>query len=230
MTTEQDIEERRTRLGAFAHHDATDLRPAGRAYSQWVRFLRITLPLAAVILIFVLIFTSGREAPVLPVEELPIPTLPDGASPQIEKNELISPHFESETKDGKVYVITADRATQELRQPDLVLLENPRGILQTTPAPLVISARDGTYNQKTQFITLNQDISIAQDGVGTISLQTLEADLTRGELISPHPIHAEGPYGTIEADSLKISNDGMVLIFNGPVRLELTEGLESWLK
>lgn len=219
---------RRERLGS-SYQDETP-KTINRSYTRFVKTMRVLLPLLAVGVIGILIFSSDREPPALPVEKIETPVVTDNSQPVIEKNELTRPEFESQTRDGKTYRITADNATQELRQPDLILLENPKGMLETEPYPIEISATDGTYNQETQFVTLNENIIISQKETGRIELKTLEADMKRGEMFSPHPVKAEGSYGTLEAASMRITEDGNLITLQGPATLTMSEGFETWFE
>lgn len=230
--TDQDIDSRRERLGA-SYQQETEAKTINRGYTRLVKSLRILLPLIVVGIIGILVFSSDQDQPALPIEEIktPILTTSDGTAnaPVIEKNELVNPQFESQTKDGKTYKITATNAIQELQQPDLLLLQKPEGMLEMDPHPLIITAEDGTYNQKTQFITLNQNVRISQEENGEIRLESLEADLERGEMFSPHPVEAEGAYGTLHANSMRITDEGMKITFEGPASLTINEGFDTWV-
>ncbi len=230
--TNQDTDARLERLGASYQLEEPP-KAINRNYTRWVKSLRILLPLIAVGMIGLLILSAEQDDPVLPIQEIKTPSLPTASNnqnaPVIEKNELVNPQFESQTKDGKTYKITAENAVQKLQQPDLILLKHPQGQLEMEPHPLLVTADDGTYNQETQFMTLNQNVKISQEGNGEIRLKSLEADLSRGEMFSPFPIEAEGAYGTLRADSLRITNNGMNIILEGPVRLTINEGLETWI-
>ncbi len=227
MSDQDHTDSRRERLGA-TYQENTPKNVSG-GYTKFVKILRVVFPLIALVIIGVLIFSSDKEPPALPVEEIEAPVLP-GGKPVIDKNELVKPEFESQTKDGKTYRITADNATQELRQPDLILLDQPRGTLEADPYPVKISANDGTYDQKTQFMTLNQNVVISQEETGRIELITLEADMERGEMFSPHTVKAQGTYGTLEAASMKITENGNKIVLNGPATLIMTEGFDTWIK
>jgi lipopolysaccharide export system protein LptC len=227
MRDKQEHKDRLERLSA-----SSDMRRNGKnlaGYSRFVKSLRIIFPLLALSLVIGLIVTSEKDQPALPVEEVKTPLFQDGDA-VIEKNELTSPNFESETKAGKKYKITAARAVQELRQPDLIILEQPRATLETDKSPVTLSAQDGTYDQKSQFMTLNENILIEQEGTGVLRMKTLEADMKRGEMMSAHPVSAEGALGSFKAESFKATNDGMTIILNGPVTLTLKEGFETWFE
>lgn len=229
-----DITSRRERLGASYQQDG-EARTINHGHTRIVKSLRILLPLIAIGVIAALVFTSGKDEPALPIEKLKTPIISGtqqtaSNKPVIEKNELVNPQFESQTKDGKTYKITANNAVQELKQPDLILLESPKGTLEIEPYPLLISAKDGTYNQKTQFITLNENVKISQEETGEIHLKTLEADLSRGEMFSPHPVEAEGTYGKLSANSMRITDDGMKITFEGPASLTINEGFDTWVE
>ena len=228
--SDKDTEERRERLGSSYKEDSKPVH-VNRGYTRMVKTLRVLLPLIAVGVMIGLVLSAEREAPVIPIEKIETPKqlAERGNIPEIEKNELIKPEFESQTKDGKSYKIIAANATQELRQPDLIILDRPQGTLQGDPHPLEISARNGTYNQKTQFITLSEDIVISQETSGKILMKTLEADLDRGEIFSPHSVTAEGSYGSLDASAMRITDNGTKIIFEGPATLTITEGLETWL-
>ncbi len=218
---------RRERLSA-SYRDEKPSKVISHNYSRLVRLLRVLLPLLALGVMTILFFSSERDMPALPIERIEVPKLVDN-KPVIEKNELVKPEFESQTKDGKTYRITATNATQEVRQPDLILLDQPRGTLEGEPAPIQISADSGTYNQKTQFMTLNQNVTISQEDQATITMTSLEADMKNGVMMTPHPLDITSTYGTLHASAMQITNDGMTITFKGPAKVVMTEGLETWL-
>ena len=107
MSHQDDIQTRRERLGSSYQDDAP--KTVNRRYTRFVKTLRVLLPLLAVGVVGILIFSSDREPPALPIEKIETPIIGDN-KPVIEKNELIKPEFESQTKDGKTYSETELRA------------------------------------------------------------------------------------------------------------------------
>ena len=227
MSTDDDA--RRERLGDAAAPGNTQTygNAYGQGYSTLIRSLRIILPVTALGLAL-LILTWPREEPTIPRVEEVIPMHQAGDANNSEllrqqaQNELINPTFDSLTRDGQPYRVTATRAQQNPQQPDLIYLEDPRAEVTLSGGPAKLSADDGTYHQEQEFITLSGDIVISGVNGEELFLKVLEADLKDMSAVSALPVRGTGPQGTIAGQSLRIRDGGDVLILGGPATLTLT--------
>jgi lipopolysaccharide export system protein LptC len=51
----------------------------------------------------------------------------------------------------------------------------------------------------------------------------MSMDLKSGAAASSQPVHAEGPFGTLDAQGFALVDKGAVVQFTGPARLVLNE-------
>lgn len=231
MENDQLKADRRARLGQSSAPASSS--HINQGYSVFVKILRVCLPLCALgIMAVLLTWPDEREAYKGQTETT---ETSDGfqvtRNKELEENienELIAADFSSKTTSGTPYTLTAERAIQKKEQPDLIFLKKLDGVLENETAPILLKAKEGTYNQKTQFLTLNQEITIRQEGRGTMFFTSLDADLKQGEAMSPLPVRGESIDGTIEAESMKLEEQGKVIIFHGPAHLTMNKGMSSW--
>lgn len=225
MDEDTSLEERRARLGS-----RTDSKPAtiGAGYSRFVKLLRLLLPLAALLIIVLLMTWHPEDSGIMPAVSKDTATSTSFGSADVQQNELLNPHFESRTKDGQPYRITAIRATQKSAHPDLIYMEQLKATLDMdTDRVIHLSADDATYDQKTQFMTLTKNIIVETETNERLYLSALEADLAGGEAFSPQPARGESPDGTITGQTMRITHQGNRIIFTGPAKLILHRALEG---
>src|SRR5690606_11837427 len=91
-----------------------------RAYTAFVRAMRIALPLAALAII-VIIFAW----PNMHEDSLSVTAGKTQPPATIGKNELVNPRFESKDEKNQPYTITATRAVQGSTHEELIILEKP---------------------------------------------------------------------------------------------------------
>src|SRR5688500_18169303 len=103
------------------------IRPVpGKTYSLVVRWMRLVLPLIALCVIGVLIAWPRMEEAMMPVARQA------SSMPAPAKNEVLNPRFESLDNSNQPFVVTAARALQDLKDPDLVLLQKPAAEITLT--------------------------------------------------------------------------------------------------
>lgn len=120
----------------------------------------------------------------------------------------------------KPYMITADKAQQNTT--DIIDLTNPiADTFSSQETWLMISAKHGIYVQSTQSLDLYQDVMLYRnDGVimrGTTADIALKSDI----IASDNWVHAEGPFGILDAQGYFIAQHDGLAQFRGPSRLVL---------
>lgn len=211
---QKDREKERRRARFARADDAPDFN-AG--YSRFVRWMRILLPVAALVIIAVLFTVTGfREKPVIPTqEEAKVP-------PSVGKNELLNPHFESVDQKEQPYFIDADRAVQGEKEESLVLLENPRGEMKLSSGQKAyMQAKSGAYRQDTNRILLEGDVKLSHDNGYALQTQKLDVDLKGNFASSDLDVLVTGPDGRIEAKGLQADGETGDLIFAGPAKMTI---------
>ncbi|HTW29365.1 MAG TPA: LPS export ABC transporter periplasmic protein LptC [Acetobacteraceae bacterium] len=136
---------------------------------------------------------------------------------------LIDARYRGVDERGRPYTLTADTAEQA--GPERVNLSNPKGdaILQNG-SWIMVQARHGVYMQHVSQLDLAGDVTLyRQDGTTVVS-NTATMDLKAGAGASDQQTHAEGPFGTLDAQGYALVDKGAVIQFTGPARLVLNGG------
>lgn len=199
----------------------------GKAYTRYVRTLRLLLPLAAAGLIGLLIAWPRVEVALEPVPE-------QAAAPRnIKKNELTSPRYESQDSKGQPFTITAARAVQSDQDPNVVVLEKPAAdIFLNGGAWVAAQADQGFYRQQEEKLLLQGNVLLFHDQGYEIKTGKILMHIKSREAWSDQPVAGHGPAGTLEATGLTFQGgqegaNREKLIFTGPVRLVLNRAIKG---
>lgn len=191
----------------------------GQKYTLFVKAMRWGLPVVAVALIIVVIMWPKVEDKlvIVPKEEL-VPQ----KNNEIGENELLSPLFETIDSNGNPVKVTATRALQNQENPNLVKLKNPRADLNMKDSSKVnIEADNGTYEQETEKLFLQDNIKITHDSGYELLAEELRVDMKTRESYSDKNVEIDGPAAKIKAMGLEGHADDGILIFKGPATLTL---------
>lgn len=187
-----------------------------RAYTSFVKSLRLILPLLALVMtVIVLTWDEGtRVAP--PKKQELIPTA------QNIQNELLKPVFNSVDDKNQPYSITADRATQNRDNPDLIELQKPVATLAMNSGEKIDgNAAIGLYEQKAQKLNLEGAVRLMHSNGYTLSTEELRIDLSAQKAYSGHDVRVEGKGGTIDSTGLEGDMGTGTLVFTGPAKVIL---------
>ena len=86
-----------------------------------------------------------------------------------------------------------------------------------------ISADKGVYLQHGQQLDLSRDVTLYRDDGIMMTGPVADLDLTRGVVASSDWVHAEGPFGQLDAQSYLMSQREGIAQFRGPGRLVLND-------
>jgi len=203
----------------------TQDRSAGMSthgYTKLVRFLKLALPIIAVAIIAIIFTWPKMQAPDLPEPSENLVTA------NIEKNELIQPHFESQDDKNQPFTITAQRATQNVRNPDVVNLDKPMADMHLNSGSwLAIEAQSGQYRQKAESLLLEGDVKVFHDGGYEIKSDTLSINIKSRKAWSDKPVTGHGPEGTIDASGMQVDTADKSIVFTGPAKLTLYQDIDG---
>ena len=213
------------RMERLSRRDRGTQSSAG--YSNFVRLMRLALPLSAVVIIVFLFIRPGVEEQVIvPVEE--VTKAPDLRDQKISKNELLNPKFESTDNKDQPYQIVAERAIQGETNKDLIMLERPVGVMTMKDGMKVtVRSETGAYRQDTERFFLEGNVSL-EHGRGYM-LQSEEAhiDMKKNFAWSEKDVNGIGPDISIAARGVHANGDTGEIIFSGPAKLTLDKGFEG---
>lgn len=118
------------------------------------------------------------------------------------------------------YTMTATKARQV--SPERVNLTEPKGdITLESGSWLMVQSHKGVYLQHLGSLDLSNDVVIYRDDGTTISTDTATVDLKAGAAAGADKVHAEGPFGTLDAQGFALTDKGTAIQFFGPGRLVL---------
>ncbi|GAA4503566.1 LPS export ABC transporter periplasmic protein LptC [Gluconacetobacter tumulicola] len=120
------------------------------------------------------------------------------------------------------FMITADQA-QQISQ-DRINLTRPAADTLTQGGDwMMVSAVQGVYLQHEQLLDLTQDVALYREDGVILTGVTADMDLRQGIIASDQWVHAEGPFGMLDAQGVLLSQHEGIAQFRGPGRLILND-------
>jgi lipopolysaccharide export system protein LptC len=135
------------------------------------------------------------------------------------KVSIARPKLSGFRSDGQPYVLTAERALQDVKQPTRIELQKLTGDIGMSGGERTkISADSGVYDNASEHMRLTDNIVIG-NGRFDIRLRSADIDFKTGLYRSSEPIEVQmGSGTTIRADRAEARNNGQELAFDGHVR------------
>jgi lipopolysaccharide export system protein LptC len=194
---------------------------AAQRHSKLVRFLRVAILGGATgtvaILVLIAVFDPfGRITTDLSVAGLSL----DGTRVAMDR-----PKLAGFRKDGRPYLVNADRAIQDVLHPTVVELRGidaEVGIAGNGASK--VTAEMGVYDSATEHMDLSRNVHVKSDEYD-VRLQSASIDFKAGVYLSHDPVTVVTSNGaTINADSVAALDNGRELVFDGHVRSVLQVG------
>jgi len=86
---------------------------------------------------------------------------------------------------------------------------------------LMVKAKQGVFMQHRNLLDLSHDVTLYRDDGTTLVTASASLDLIRGAAAGAEPVHAEGPFGTLDAQGFTATDKGTSIEFAGPAKLVL---------
>lgn len=136
------------------------------------------------------------------------------------QTQLTDAHYRGVNEKGEPYTVTAATGTQVTA--DRVNLTVPKADLLTQSGQwLMLQSEQGVFMQKANLLDLSGQVVLYRDDGTTLRTQSSTIDLTQGAAVGNVPVHAEGPFGTLDAQGYALTDKGNVVQFTGPAKLVL---------
>lgn len=133
---------------------------------------------------------------------------------------LTDARYHSVDSHNRPYTLSADVAQQD--GPDRVNLTAPKGdITLENGSWVMVKAKQGVYLQHSNQLDLSHDVTLYRDDGTTLVTASAAMDLTQGAGAGSQPVHAEGPFGTLDAQGFTLTDKGTSIEFTGPAKLVL---------
>lgn len=174
----------------------------GRApggYSRLVRWLKVGLPLLALVLLSALFLIPQEKAfeGGLVYSTADLISLGEGL-------QVTNPRIEGATAAGEPFVVEADSATPDGPDPRQVELSNVRGVFdQAEGRQIRLLADIGSLRPRDQALSLTGSVRLETSDGYVVTTDQVTADLRAGEAAAPGPVTATSPQGSIEAGSFR---------------------------
>ena len=121
---------------------------------------------------------------------------------------------------GRPYTVTAAVAQQA--RPDRINLTLPKGdITLSNGTWLMLEAKQGVYQQQGKQLDLSHDVTLYRDDGTTMRTASASVDLKDGAAAGSEPVHAEGPFGTMQAQGFTVLDKGTTIQFTGSAKVVL---------
>jgi lipopolysaccharide export system protein LptC len=208
------------RASSYSGERAAAFAAAAR-HSRLVRFLRVAILVGAAgaiaILAIIAIFDPfGRLALDASVAGIGL----DGTKVMMER-----PKLAGFRKDGRPYLVTADRAMQDVLHPTMVELRGINaevGIAGNGASK--VTADNGVYDTTNERMDISRNVHVKSEQYD-VRLQSANIDFKAGVYLSHEPVSVVTSGGTtISADQVAATDNGRELTFEGHVRSVLQIG------
>ncbi len=213
-------------------HDGPALRLAvrsrafnkARRHSRWVRFAKVAIPLGSILGMagvgFVIYYDPFRKIENLSFGSIGV----SGTNVTME-----SPKLTGFKNDNRPYEVTASAATQDVRKPNFVQLKDLKARIVTDERGSVarLQASSGVLDTQKEQMRLRENIVVTTDGGHEVKLRTAFVRFKAGTVTSNEPVTVSFTNGQIQAEGLKVTENGKVMSFAGRVRTVFEPTSES---
>lgn len=199
-------------VGARGHEDFA----SAERHSRRVRTLKVVLPAIAVLMAAGFAGYSWLLTPPGVSVDVLGTTVSDG------KLVMASPKLDGFTKEDQPYSVSAARAVQDLGNTDVITLEQIDAKLPFDGENFAtITAPTGIYDKSKNTLDVNSEMTVTTTDGMTARFQSAQVDIGAGTLTTADPVSIKLEGSRIAADSMTVSDDGKLLVFEKRVRVEV---------
>jgi len=186
-------------------------------HSQHVRILRWALPALAALTLAAYFVSGGFSVSVGDVTA-------SVGNIEVSNGSLrmTNPKLKGADKKNGPYVISADYADQDMKNPNMIELHAIKAeVTSLSGGWSKMDAVRGTFNSKAEHLSMKEQINIKTSSgvVGRLKHATL--DMTTQTLRSHLPVAFDMPNGTVRANALTFQSSKNTLLFRGKVAVHL---------
>ncbi|MDM9619285.1 LPS export ABC transporter periplasmic protein LptC [Rhizobium sp. AC44/96] len=200
---------------AYARHARSAYGDA-QHHSVRVRRLKVLLPVAAVVVSLIFIGVSVIRT-YLP-ENIKI------AGAKIENGKVVmeKPAISGRNSDGINYSMLAERALQDIKNPNLITLETIKAAVPIKDDLIArVDATSADYDRATDNLTVKSPFNLLLSNGITAKFQSAKVDIKGGKLVTDDPVTIEKEGASVVARSLKMTDKGRTITFEGNVRMNV---------
>jgi lipopolysaccharide export system protein LptC len=207
------------RLRGFDPARAARSARLGAGYTRFVRVARLALPMAALVIVAIVIMRlsgGGMQQPVsvaeLPAEEKTVPGEID----------MVQAKYQGADAQGRPYTVTAERARRDMAAPDSVSLDRPRADIALDGGKwLQMHAGRGLYDNNAGSLYLSGGVTLFHDEGYELRMQDIDIALKLRTGATRRPVELQGPAALLKSAGMDVRAGGEVIVFSGPVHVTL---------
>jgi lipopolysaccharide export system protein LptC len=181
-------------------------------HSRRVRLLRVAIPAgAAAVLLggiaFVVLLNPLRLLAKMPIDLGSL--VVSGSKIMMQK-----PRLAGFTRDNRRYDLTAQAAGQDVTKPDIVELQGIHATMEMKDHVVFeTTAQNGQFNNKTEQLTLSQNIVVTTSSGYQAWLSEAVVDVRAGKILSERPVEVKTATWTVNANRMEIAESGDLMRF-----------------
>ncbi len=138
----------------------------------------------------------------------------------LDAGRMMHPRYHGLDEKGRPYTISADHADRD--GPLRLNLANPVGdVTLESGTWMLLRAKSGVFMQHANELDLQNQVTLYRQDGTTMNSATATMNLKQGAATSNDYTHAEGPFGTLDAQGFTLVDRGAVVQFHGPAHLVL---------
>lgn len=141
-----------------------------------------------------------------------------------ERMRVEAARYTGEDKEGRPFLIVADRAIQQTSDVPIVMIEGMQARLDLTDGPLDIKALRGMYDLDGEKVEINGPVKVVGPDNYSLAANDVMVDLNRRTMHSNKPVTGTMKLGDFRAGSMTADLDQRVVRLDGGVRLKITQG------
>jgi lipopolysaccharide export system protein LptC len=185
-------------------------------HSARVKKLKFLLPVAALVISMIFIAVSVVRA-YLP-ENIKI----EGAKIEDGKVVMEKPAIAGRNADGINYSMLAEKALQDLKDPNMITLKNIKAAMPINDGVIAhVVALSADFNRAADTLKLTEPFTVTMDNGMRAEFQGAYLDVKAGKLITDQPVAIFKGSASVVAQSLKMTDKGTVIEFDGQVRMHI---------
>lgn len=203
-------------LQATGRGNGKDAYRQAMQHSRRVRRLRVLLPVAA--LAVTLAFVAVSVVRSLMPEELQI------ESAKIEDGKVVmeKPAIAGRNSDGVRYSMRAERALQDIKNPNMITLETIAAAVPVNDKVIArVVATGGIFDRGANTLNLDKPFTLNLSSGIDAQFGSANLDIAGGTMKTDDPVAIQSKGASIVANSLEMKDKGRTMIFTGSVRLNI---------
>jgi lipopolysaccharide export system protein LptC len=146
----------------------------------------------------------------------------EGAKIENGKVVMEKPAISGRNSDGINYSMLAERALQDIKNPNLMTLENIKAAVPMKDDLIArVEATAADYDRATDNLDVKSPFAILLSNGLTANFQSAKVDIKGGKLTSEDPVSIQKDGASIVAQSVKMTDKGQTITFEGNVRMNV---------